>query len=255
MDDFFPINQFTSSKNEDQSRELIEAFASELANAASSDRIMAERLRDEITDHLTEAAAEAAAVGDSEKRAREAISRFGTVAEIARDYRTVIMETRSRSLRWVVILAILVVFAVMRMRGLILEPGWRDDVVSTIWGTVMMGVDRYAFAIASMIVLWNLLTERRETAKLRNVAPDAWQSLTRSQFLMMVVPAVLILSSALAGIGSLFYNHAFGSGFSETSTLPQSIVAAALLSICVAVFLGLLKLTHAYLNIRALASG
>ncbi|KGJ03783.1 hypothetical protein SAMN04487972_11613 [Paracoccus halophilus] len=255
MDDFLPIDKFTSTKNKDHGRELIEAFASELANAASTDRIMAERLRDEITDHLTEAAAESEAYDDSESRARDAISRFGSVAEIASDYRTVVIETRSRSLRWVVILAIFVVFAVMRMRGFILEPGWRDDVVSTIWGTVMMGVDRYGFAIASMIVSLNLLIERREAARLRNAAPDTPQPLTGSRFLMLVVPAVLILSSALAGIGSLFYSHTVGTAFIAPLALPQSIVAAALLTICVAIVMSLLKLTHAYLNIRALTSG
>lgn len=219
-----------------------------MACAATTDKTMSERLRHEIMDHLAEAAADAA--GSHASPAHFAIERFGSIEEIARDYHAVIVETRSKSLRWTVITAILVVFAVMRLRGVILEPGWRDDLVSTIWGTIVMAIDRYAFAVALFIVLWGLVTDRLRLPRLDRTR---WiRQLAPRTLVMTVLPAVLILLSALAGITSLVSLTPTG-----RAAGLESLTLAALSTISIFISVGLVKLIAAHLrahDLGALAS-
>lgn len=222
----------------EESLDLIEAYAAEVAAEATSDRAMAERLRLEIIDHLSEAAAHAA--GGHGYRVRHAIARFGSVGEIAQDYRTLILETRGRSLRWIVITAILVVFAVMKLRGFILEPGWRDDLVSTIWGSALMVIDRYAFVVALLIVLWGMVSERFRS----RILSTPWHmGISPRQLGLTAIAAILIMLSALAGIGS------FLTSMLDRDLLPsgaEAITVAALSTICITVLVGLFKLLNAY---------
>lgn len=203
---------------------------------------MGERLRYEILDHLTEAAAHGTA--SYAVRARSAIAQFGSVGEIARDYRAVIVETRQRSLRWIVVMAILVVFLVMRLRGFVLEPGWRDHLVSTSWGSILMGIDRYAFAIGLAVLLWGVLTERFRPTPSGVLMLRALP--TTRGFVGAALPAVLILLSALAGIGS-FLNPA-GSSLLVGGRGMESVIVAALTTISIIILSGLFKLASAYLK-------
>ncbi len=236
MEELRPSHQ--SDAGHEKSLDLIEAYAAEVAAAATADRAMAERLRLEIMDHLFEAAADAD--GGPGYRARHAIERFGSVGQIARDYRTLIVETRGRSLRWIVVTAILVVFAVMKLRGFILEPGWRDDLVSTIWGSALMVIDRYAFVIALLIVLWGMVSERFRS----RIFATRWHlGVSAREFGMTAIAAILILLSALAGIGSLV-TTTLGEGLSLNGL--ESITVAALTTICITVLAGLFKFLSAY---------
>lgn len=210
---------------------------------------MAERLRYEILDHLTESAADA--VGRHASPARAAIARFGSIGEIAREYRALLMETRSRNLRWIVIAAILMVFAVMRLRGFILEPGWRDDLATSVWGTVLMAVDRYAFVVALTFVLSGLVTDRLRMP--HRGAPRWAVQLAARSFVMTVLPAVLILLSALAGIAS-FLSPAAGNPAGTALTGLESLIVAALSTMVITILAGLFKLISAYLKVHDLAA-
>jgi siroheme synthase (precorrin-2 oxidase/ferrochelatase) len=114
---------------------LIEKYASDVVEATQAGSAVADRLRIEIMDHLTEAMEDVAEADRAEMdpvaRLRAVINDFGPQEVMAGDYREVIAESRWRHLRWTVVAGIGLTFLAMRIRPYILEPGWREDLMQS----------------------------------------------------------------------------------------------------------------------------
>lgn len=201
---------------------------------------MADRLRAEIIDHLNEALEEAAEEGaDPELVLRRIFAEFGATDALARDYREVVAEFKWRNLRWTVVGGIAVTFAAMRLRPLILEPGWREDLVASAWGKGILFVDRYAFLIAVLVVLGGLLVDRMR--HLPGLSAPRLSKATAPRILFMsAMPAVMVLMSALAGIGALLSSTLTKGSFSFLGVEAFGIFA--LLALCLVLTLNLVTL-------------
>ncbi len=230
LEDLRSCDQYAASRTREV-EELIEEYASGVVEATQTSAAVAARLRVEIMDHLTEAmedlgSAQAQAM-DPVARLRAAISGFGPPEVIADDYREVIAESRWRHLRWTVVAGIGLTFLAMRIRPYLLEPGWREDLMQSSWGTMMMFVDRYAFLIAILVVLGGLLVDRMRS--LPGISAPRMSSKTVFRVLCVAtIPAVMVLMSALAGIGALLYPLLSGGGLRDFGLEWLTIAVLAL---------------------------
>lgn len=197
-------NQYAASRSREVD-ELIEKYASDIVEASMACPSMAARFRLEIMDHLAEAMEMDETDdlrGDPVARIRVAMDDFGSQDDIAKDYREVVAEMRWRHLRWTVVAGIGLTFLAMRLRPYLLEPGWREELTQSAWGMGMMFVDRYAFLIAILIVLAGLLLDRLRS--LPGISAPRMSNRTVIPVLCIAtLPAVMVLASALAGIGAL----------------------------------------------------
>lgn len=201
---------------------------------------MADRLRAEIIDHLSEALEEAAESGtDPELGLRRVLAEFGATDALAREYREVVAEFKWRNLRWTVVGGIALTFAAMRIRPLILEPGWREDLIASSWGKGMLFVDRYAFLIAVLVVLGGLLVDRMR--RLPGLSAPRMSKLTTPRILFMsAMPAVMVLMSALAGIGTFLSATVTKGAFNFLGIEALGVVA--LLALCLVLTMNLVTL-------------
>ena len=234
-------NQCPAVKTQDYNR-LIEDFAARTANAATSDRAAAERLRWEILDHLAEAATSSGQI--CEESAKRAIEKFGSTEYFAYEYRTTIVETRMHNMRSTAVYALIVVFAGMRLRNVFLAPGWREDLSLTACGEFLLFVDRYAFLIAVLLMSigWlaksNLLPSRQTRGLLLKAVP-------KGDLITIAAPSILLLLSGLAIIGSIFVI----SGTAVMSTTQYgvgSLTFATLVLVCIIISTQLAHLAGAY---------
>jgi hypothetical protein len=126
---------------------LIDQYVAGLRMELDFDRTVAERLANEVEDHLREAA-EADPAWPAPEAERRAIARFGLSREIAAQFATDAIDRQARR-TWITILAcVIVTFVAMRLRVV-----WLDgDTVSALAPLV----DRYAFiaAIAAGAIGW-----------------------------------------------------------------------------------------------------
>ncbi|WP_136684463.1 hypothetical protein [Falsirhodobacter xinxiangensis] len=217
---------------------LIEEYATRTAEAASSDREMAERLRWEIMDHLAEAALEAE---DAQDPARAAIERFGSPVAFVAEYRTAVVGWRLKRMRSTALYAMIAVFVGMRLRNFFLEPGWRDSLQSTFWGDALLAIDRYAFLIAVLLLTVGLISGSRFFPRIR--MGDG----PKSDLVTIAAPSVLILLSALAIIGSIFVLTG-PSVMSLANYGLGSVTFAALATVCIVILARLLNLVVAYVT-------
>lgn len=201
---------------------------------------MADRLRAEIIDHLNEALEEAAEEGaDPELCLRQVLAEFGATDALARDYREVVAEFKWRNLRWTVVGGIGLTFLAMRVRPLILEPGWREDLVASTWGKSILFVDRYAFLIAVLVVLGGLLVDRMR--RLPGISAPRVSKSTASRVLFMsAMPAVMVLMSALAGIGAFLSSSLMKGSFHFLGV--EAFGVFALLMLCLVLTMNLVTL-------------
>lgn len=95
---------------------LIAAYLADLDRALAFDPALARDVRDEIEDHLREAA--------EQRGEHEAVARFGQAPQIARAYASAGLATRLRG-SWLAALGLLcITFVLMRLRTLLLDvPG------------------------------------------------------------------------------------------------------------------------------------
>ncbi|MDH2328196.1 hypothetical protein QCN27_15095 [Cereibacter sp. SYSU M97828] len=216
---------------------LIEEYAARTAEAATSDREMAERLRWEIMDHLAEAAADA----EGDDPARAAIERFGSPRAFATEYRAAVVEWRLKRMRSTALYGMIAVFVGMRLRNFFLEPGWRDSLQSTFWGDALLAIDRYAFLFAVILLAVGLLSGSRFFPRMR--VGDG----PKSDLVTIAAPSVLILLSALAIIGSIFV--LIGPGVMSLADYGLgSVTFAALVTVCIVILARLLNLVVAYVT-------
>ena len=231
LEDLRSCNQYAAPRAR-EIEELIEKYASDVVEATQAGSAVADRLRIEIMDHLTEAMEDVAEADRAEMdpvaRLRAVINDFGPQEVMAGDYREVIAESRWRHLRWTVVAGIGLTFLAMRIRPYILEPGWREDLMQSSWGSVMMFVDRYAFLIAILVVLGGLMLDRLRC--LPGISAPRMSSQTVFRVLCTAtVPAVMVLMSALAGIGALLYPLLSNGGLRDFGLEWLTIAALALL--------------------------
>ncbi|WP_128254795.1 hypothetical protein [Falsirhodobacter deserti] len=217
---------------------LIEEYAARTAEAATSDREMAERLRWEIMDHLAEAAEDTQGGDDP---ARAAIERFGSPRAFATEYRAAVVKWRLKRMRSTALYGMIAVFVGMRLRNFFLEPGWRDSLQSTLWGDALLAIDRYAFLIAVILLTVGLLSGSRFFP--RNRVGDG----PKRDLVTIAAPSVLILLSALAIIGSIFV--LVGPGVMSLANYGLgSVTFAALVTVCIVILARLLNLVVAYVT-------
>lgn len=205
LEDFRSCDRYAASPACDVEG-LIEDYASGVVEATLANSAMANRLRMEIVDHLTEAMddmdASNGAKADLHQRARAAITAFGPQELIAGEYSQVVAESRWRHLRWTVVTGIGLTFLVMRMRSYILGPDWREELMQSAWGVGMMYVDRYAFLIAILLVLVGLVLDRMHHMPGISAPRMSCQTVKRV-LCTATIPAIMVLMTALAGIGAL----------------------------------------------------
>lgn len=201
---------------------------------------MADRLRAEIIDHLNEALEEAAEDGaDPELSLRKVLAEFGATDALARDYREVVAEFKWRNLRWTVVGGIAVTFLAMRLRPFILEPGWREELVASAWGKSILFVDRYAFLIAVLVVLGGLLVDRMR--HLPGISAPRISKMTTPRILFMsAMPAVMVLMSALAGIGAFLSSTLMNGTFHFFGV--EALGVFALVALCLILTMNLVTL-------------
>jgi len=126
---------------------LIETYVADLRRELDFDRLAAQRIANEVEDHLRESA-EADPAWPSPDAERRAIERFGLGREIAAQFAADAIDRQARRTWMTVLACVIVTFVAMRLRVI-----WLDgETVSALAPLV----DRFAFlgAIAAATVGW-----------------------------------------------------------------------------------------------------
>jgi hypothetical protein len=172
---------------------LISDYLESIANALSFDRSLSRRVRQEVEDHLREAAA-ADPIGDRLEAERRAIASFGASHAIAAQFAIVSLAKHTRRVGAAAIVVIAAVFAAMKARvAWYTATQWAmsDDVraVSAIVGSI----DRYAFWLAVLLAIgsWAYITGRHIPAVFN---PRYRQQLRRSFLLCAAAGGLLVVS-------------------------------------------------------------
>ena len=134
-----------------QDSDLISDYAKQFARALRADPVLSQRVREEVEEHLRNAAA-AETGGARHDLESRAIARFGEPSPIVAEFATLALVRRISRLGLATILAICVVFAAMKGRlawyAAIHSAGTGDfSFVSGYAGLI----DRYAFWLSVMI--------------------------------------------------------------------------------------------------------
>ena len=124
--------------------ENISSYAAAIAARLAFDRALSARVRQEVEDHLQEAAA--AGGGD----AQLAIARFGDPRAIAAQFAAAALASRMRRIGVTVLLVIGAAFLAMKMRlGWYELTGWEVCEASAPLAALLSTVDRSAFLVAT----------------------------------------------------------------------------------------------------------
>jgi hypothetical protein len=142
---------------------VISAYLETLADALGFDRALACSVRQEVEDHLYEAAA-ADPVGDRHDAERRAVATFGDPHAIARQFAVVSLAKQSRRVAGAVILVIAGTFLTMKARvAWYAATQWAmNEEMKALAGTVGV-VDRYSFWLSVMVGIgsWAYISARR----------------------------------------------------------------------------------------------
>jgi len=195
---------------------MISAYAELLAAKLGFDRSLSQRVREEVEDHLREAA-EANAGCDAREAERRAIVEFGDAHAIAAELAAASLAQETRKAGLAVILIIVGVFMAMKARiAWYAATQWalNDDVkeISAIVGSI----DVYAFWVAVIVGIagWAYISSRP--------IPTAFdpfrQQLRRFRLLSLAATAALVIS--VIGDGVLTALRLLGTDFSAGFLIP-----------------------------------
>ncbi len=227
---------------------MIEEFAQKAAKQISCDKELAERLRLEILDHLNEAVHDEHS--DTDETRSAAIKRFGDPAELARDYTPIALLKRGRSTRNMAILAIVVVFVTMRLRSFILPHDWYEAIIATDWGHGLMFIDRYAFILAILIIICDMLCDKH-CQSYGKISQSIFG--VNRVFAFPLAAAGLVVLSALTGIVSVVSLQA-GAAWLTSADIPQDLFVIPLLLLTIAVVGQAYRHISTFLNTRTTTS-
>lgn len=221
---------------------MIDEFAQAVARQSGCDDDLAERLRHEILDHLYQAAEDEGGPPDDAMRA--AIGRFGEPELFAGEYTQIVQERRSRTTRNIAIFAIGAVFVSMRLRSFVLPQNWHEAILSTDWGGLLMFVDRYAFILAIIVILCDMLCEKHCHSMGR--AGQTIFGINRV-FALPLISAALIALSSVTGIVSVVTSQV-GALFLGVSSVSLTLFVGLLMLLTGAVILQLYRHISVFLG-------
>lgn len=126
-------------------------YLDELGRELAFDPVLSRRVRQEVEDHLREAAAAEPTESTTDAVERAVIS-FGAPQKIAEQYRAVSLHTRMKRTSLLVLCAVLVAFGTMESRvvwyGL---TRWNTGATLKSVGRIVIPIDRYAFLVAIVL--------------------------------------------------------------------------------------------------------
>jgi hypothetical protein len=201
---------------------VIPEYVDAVGRALSFDRALARRVRQEVEDHLREAAA-ASLAGNRRDAERQATAAFGDPHVIAGQIAIVALARQSRRVGAIVILAIAGIFTTMKARvAWYAHMQWNaTEDVGTIGSTVHT-VDRYAFWLS---VVLGVAAFAHVSAR---AVPTSFRPGDRThlrRFCFLCAAAAFALSTSVASDGVLTATRLLEAGFCPTSLIPAGTVA------------------------------
>jgi hypothetical protein len=208
---------------------MIADYADALASRLGFDPDLAQRVRQEVEDHLREIVA-ADRTSDSCAAERRAVAQFGDPDAIAAEFALGSLAARSRKVGAVLIVAIAGVLIVMKTRiaSYDVAQGALSEAMRAL-GFAVVTVDRYAFWLSALlgIVGWAFVSRRSPTG----VLPSFRKRLRRC-FLLCAIAAGALLVSVLSD-GVLTALRLIETGAAAGIVIP--LVTMAIEIACVAI--------------------
>lgn len=211
---------------------LISDYADRLAGALSFDRSLSRRARQEVEQHLWEAAA-AEPTDDGNEAQRRAIARFGDHHAIAAQFAAVSLAKQARNLAAIAILVIGGAYALMKAR-----LAWYaatqlviGDELRSIAGVVAR-IDAYAFWLSVGIGAWAYIGRRQVPLRLN---PASRKELLR--FFALCGAATAALITSVVGDAILTGLRLAGMGWSVAFLLPVVLMAVEVAGVGALAFL------------------
>jgi hypothetical protein len=177
---------------------MITDYADALASRLGFDPALAQRVRQEVEDHLREIVA-ADPTGDKRAAERRAVAQFGDPDAIAAEFALGSLAERSRNVGAVLIVAIAGALIAMKTRiaSYDLAQGALSEAMRAL-GVAVVTVDRYAFWLSALlgIVFWAYLSRRAPAG----VRPSFCKRLRRCFLLCAIAAGALLVSVLSDGI-------------------------------------------------------
>jgi hypothetical protein len=205
---------------------LIDDYVERLARKLDFDRSLSQCVRQEVEDHLREAAA-ADTTNDVAAAERRAVANFGDPDVIAAQFAVISLAKQSRRASSASILGIAAIFIVMKGRvAWYAAAQWTTDSDLRSIIAIVGSVDRYAFwfSIIAGIGCWLYIGTRR--------FPRVFDSMFRKQldrFLLVSTAMIAALMAAVVSDGILTAIQLSGRGFSAGSLVPILSMAIEIL--------------------------
>ncbi|MDI4238571.1 hypothetical protein OZ411_37870 [Bradyrhizobium sp. Arg237L] len=209
---------------------LISDYLESLADVLRFDQSLAQRLRQEIEDHLREAVA-ADPAGDGLEAERRAVANFGDAHAIAAQFAVISLAQQISRFGGATILLIVGILIAMKVRVAwyaIMQWTTRDDVKAI--GEFVGLIDRYAFlsSVVVAIVGWAYIGSSRMSA-----AFDAgYRRQLRRSFMLSVVATTALALSVLSD-GVLTVLRLLATEFHSGALLPLVSMAIEVACVCV----------------------
>ena len=205
---------------------LIDDYVERLAGKLDFDRSLSQCVRQEVEDHLREAAA-ADTVNDVAAAERRAVANFGDADAIAAQFAVISLAKQSRRTSSASILGIAAIFIAMKGRvAWYAAAQWPANIDLRSIVAIVGSVDRYAFwfSVIAGIGCWLYIGTRR--------FPHAFDSMFRKQldrFLLVSTAMIAALMASVVSDGILTAIALSGTGFSAGSLVPILSMAIEIL--------------------------
>ena len=205
---------------------MIDDYVERLAGKFDFDRSLSRRVRQEVEDHLREAAA-TDATSDVAAAERRAVANFGDPDAIAAQLAVISLATHSRRTSSAGILGIAAIFIAMKGRvAWYAAAQWTTNIDLRSIVAIVGSVDRYAFwfSVIAGIGCWLYIGTRR--------FPHAFDSVFRKQldrFLLVSTAMIAASMTSVVSDGILTAIQLSGTGFSTSSLVPILSMAIEIL--------------------------
>jgi HAAS len=196
---------------------VIAAYADLLGAKLGFDRSLSRRVRQEVEDHLREAAA-AVPAGDPGEAERQAIAKFGDPHDIAAQFAVLLLAKKTRDAGASGILIIAGVFAAMKARvAWYAATQWSLCDNARVLGRVVGLLDTYAFWLSVILAC-------AAFAYIANRAiPASFHAAYRRElriFTLLCTAAAAALAVSVISDGALTALHLFGTEWSGKFLIP-----------------------------------
>lgn len=209
---------------------MIDAYLQLLASELDFDRPLAQRVRQEVEDHLSQAVA-ADAAGDTLEAQRSAIANFGDARAIAAQFAVISLARRAKTAGAEALVAIGCVFMAMKARvAWHAAVQWSSGEDTMAVRALLLLIDRYAFwmAIVTALGCWFYIRSR--------AIPGAFDAGFRRQlrrFLLLFGAAAVTLLVSVISDAALTALSLQGNEYSARWLVP--VVSIAVEVACVGI--------------------